>query len=135
MTESSSTGAEVSSSAGDGDDVVLLDRLAKREERRQKRLKEALDRQKEFDPTITDGNENSQEETFPSGRHRGTEEEKEEKPAQEEVTTNSWSREEEKEVKEEEATPKEEEPEPVTEPEKAEMVEEEKKEVKYDFLD
>uniref|UniRef100_A0A674CVJ5 Caldesmon 1b n=1 Tax=Salmo trutta TaxID=8032 RepID=A0A674CVJ5_SALTR len=100
-TESYSTGAEVSSSAGDGDDVVLLDRLAKREERRQKRLKEALDRQKEFDPTITDGNENSQEETFSSGRHQGTEEEKEEKPAQEEVTTNSWSREEE-EVKEEE---------------------------------
>ncbi|XP_029553041.1 non-muscle caldesmon isoform X2 [Salmo trutta] len=126
-TESYSTGAEVSSSAGDGDDVVLLDRLAKREERRQKRLKEALDRQKEFDPTITDGNENSQEETFSSGRHQGTEEEKEEKPAQEEVTTNSWSREEE-EVKEEEATPKEEDPKRVTEPEKAEEVEEEKKE-------
>ncbi|XP_075066340.1 caldesmon isoform X6 [Mixophyes fleayi] len=35
------------------DEAALLDRLAKREERRQKRLKEALDRQKEFDPTIT----------------------------------------------------------------------------------
>ncbi|KAM4675677.1 caldesmon isoform 2-T3 [Discoglossus pictus] len=36
------------------DEAALLERLAKREERRQKRLKEAMDRQKEFDPTITD---------------------------------------------------------------------------------
>ncbi|XP_044311591.1 caldesmon isoform X8 [Varanus komodoensis] len=35
------------------DDAVFLERLAKREERRQKRLQEALERQKEFDPTIT----------------------------------------------------------------------------------
>ncbi|XP_053107761.1 caldesmon isoform X10 [Hemicordylus capensis] len=40
---------------GDGDDdAVFLERLARREERRQKRLQEALERQKEFDPTITD---------------------------------------------------------------------------------
>ncbi|KAM4747075.1 caldesmon isoform 2-T2 [Rhinophrynus dorsalis] len=37
------------------DEAALLERLAKREERRQKRLKEAMERQKEFDPTITDG--------------------------------------------------------------------------------
>ncbi|KAG8438870.1 hypothetical protein GDO86_005167 [Hymenochirus boettgeri] len=36
------------------DEAALLDRLAKREERRQKRLKEAMERQKEFDPTITE---------------------------------------------------------------------------------
>ncbi|CAH2276160.1 caldesmon isoform X1 [Pelobates cultripes] len=36
------------------DEAALSDRLAKREERRQKRMKEALERQKEFDPTITD---------------------------------------------------------------------------------
>ncbi|KAM8971864.1 caldesmon [Pelodytes ibericus] len=36
------------------DEAALLDRLAKREERRQKRLKEAMERQKELDPTITD---------------------------------------------------------------------------------
>ncbi|NXJ18353.1 CALD1 protein, partial [Dicrurus megarhynchus] len=37
------------------DEAALLERLARREERRQKRLQEALERQKEFDPTITDG--------------------------------------------------------------------------------
>ncbi|XP_072508778.1 caldesmon isoform X2 [Notamacropus eugenii] len=36
------------------DDAAFLERLARREERRQKRLQEALERQKEFDPTITD---------------------------------------------------------------------------------
>ncbi|XP_075459162.1 caldesmon isoform X7 [Ascaphus truei] len=36
------------------DEAALLDKLAKREERRLKRLKEAMDRQKEFDPTVTD---------------------------------------------------------------------------------
>uniref|UniRef100_A0A8C5MBR1 Caldesmon 1 n=1 Tax=Leptobrachium leishanense TaxID=445787 RepID=A0A8C5MBR1_9ANUR len=36
------------------DEAALLDRLAKREERRQKRMKEAMERQKELDPTITD---------------------------------------------------------------------------------
>ncbi|XP_054669226.1 caldesmon isoform X9 [Grus americana] len=41
---------------GTDDEAALLERLARREERRQKRLQEALERQKEFDPTITDGN-------------------------------------------------------------------------------
>nr|KAF6319224.1 caldesmon 1 [Myotis myotis] len=36
------------------DEAALLERLARREERRQKRLQEALERQKELDPTITD---------------------------------------------------------------------------------
>ncbi|XP_054844460.1 caldesmon isoform X8 [Eublepharis macularius] len=39
---------------GEGDEAVFLERMARREERRQKRLQEALERQKEFDPTITD---------------------------------------------------------------------------------
>ncbi|XP_030879440.1 caldesmon [Leptonychotes weddellii] len=39
---------------GDDDEAALLERLARREERRQKRLQEALERQKEFDPTVTD---------------------------------------------------------------------------------
>ncbi|XP_050824281.1 caldesmon isoform X9 [Gopherus flavomarginatus] len=40
---------------GEGeDDAAFLERLARREERRQKRLQEALDRQKEFDSTATD---------------------------------------------------------------------------------
>ncbi|XP_062839195.1 caldesmon isoform X6 [Anolis carolinensis] len=45
----------VRNTQGDGDDdAVFLERMARREERRQKRLQEALERQKEFDPTITD---------------------------------------------------------------------------------
>ncbi|XP_019371125.1 PREDICTED: caldesmon isoform X4 [Gavialis gangeticus] len=40
---------------GSNDDAAFLERLARREERRQKRLQEALERQKEFDPTVTDG--------------------------------------------------------------------------------
>ncbi|XP_037369452.1 caldesmon isoform X4 [Talpa occidentalis] len=36
------------------EEAALQERLARREERRQKRLQEALERQKEFDPTITD---------------------------------------------------------------------------------
>ncbi|XP_015275460.1 PREDICTED: caldesmon [Gekko japonicus] len=39
---------------GEGDEAVFLERMARREERRQKRLQEALERQKEFDPTVTD---------------------------------------------------------------------------------
>ncbi|XP_042638474.1 caldesmon [Orycteropus afer afer] len=40
---------------GEGDEeAALLERLARREERRQKRLQEALERQKEFDPTVTE---------------------------------------------------------------------------------
>lgn len=36
------------------EEAALLERLARREERRQKRLQEALERQKELDPTVTD---------------------------------------------------------------------------------
>ncbi|XP_064011705.1 caldesmon isoform X7 [Pogoniulus pusillus] len=43
------------STRGADDEAALLERLARREERRQKRLQEALERQKELDPTITDG--------------------------------------------------------------------------------
>ncbi|KAM9311339.1 caldesmon isoform 2-T2 [Gastrophryne carolinensis] len=35
------------------DEAALLERLARREERRQKRLQEAMERQKEYDPTIS----------------------------------------------------------------------------------
>ncbi|XP_009080212.1 PREDICTED: caldesmon [Acanthisitta chloris] len=47
--------AEEESKRSTDDEAALLERLARREERRQKRLQEALERQKEFDPTITDG--------------------------------------------------------------------------------
>ncbi|POI34666.1 hypothetical protein CIB84_001582 [Bambusicola thoracicus] len=47
--------AEEETKRSTDDEAALLERLARREERRQKRLQEALERQKEFDPTITDG--------------------------------------------------------------------------------
>ncbi|XP_026570793.1 caldesmon isoform X6 [Pseudonaja textilis] len=51
----STTVTTVTTTQGDGDDdAVFLERMARREERRQKRLQEALERQKELDPTITD---------------------------------------------------------------------------------
>ncbi|XP_019510350.1 PREDICTED: caldesmon isoform X2 [Hipposideros armiger] len=58
-----------SNTQAEGDDeAAFLERLARREERRQKRLQEALERQKEFDPTITDESLSS-----PSGRmHNNT---------------------------------------------------------------
>ncbi|XP_027678795.1 caldesmon isoform X8 [Chelonia mydas] len=58
---------------GEGeDDAAFLERLARREERRQKRLQEALDRQKEFDPTVTD-----ESLSLPSGREINNVEENE----------------------------------------------------------
>ncbi|XP_067292654.1 caldesmon 1b isoform X4 [Pseudorasbora parva] len=54
-TNSTETSSLISSSApAEDDDLALLERIAKREERRQKRMQEALERQKELDPTITD---------------------------------------------------------------------------------
>lgn len=82
------------------DDQALLERLAKREERRQRRMREALERQKEFDPTITDGEatvNTTTSEDRPSRRSRLRE--AEEETTQNEVPsseTNSWTDKEEK---------------------------------------
>lgn len=46
--------ATTNTQAEGDEEAALLERLARREERRQKRLQEALERQKEFDPTVTD---------------------------------------------------------------------------------
>lgn len=62
---SSFTEAEAATTANvDNDDQALLERLAKREERRQKRMKEAMERQKELDPTVggADSTESAMEE-------------------------------------------------------------------------
>ena len=40
---------------GSEDDQALLDRIAKREERRQRRMRDALERQKSLDPAVGDG--------------------------------------------------------------------------------
>uniref|UniRef100_A0A5F8GN94 Caldesmon 1 n=2 Tax=Monodelphis domestica TaxID=13616 RepID=A0A5F8GN94_MONDO len=52
--EETKTSTTSNTQVEEGDDAAFLERLARREERRQKRLQEALERQKEFDPTITD---------------------------------------------------------------------------------
>ncbi|KAL0968761.1 hypothetical protein UPYG_G00271350 [Umbra pygmaea] len=114
-TDPSSTTAEVDSTGGVEDDAVLLDRLAKREERRQRRLKEALERQKEFDPTVTDGNVpdiNNHSPEVEEQNRTTLEQDVEGKTTKEVVTTNSWSRKEDddkEEIKEEEVPIKEEE--------------------------
>ncbi|XP_056223339.1 caldesmon 1a isoform X5 [Seriola aureovittata] len=92
MTNSHSVTETVSVSSsyggvGDEDDQALLDRMAKREERRQRRMKEALERQSQPDPTATEDNgsiateKNNEEEERPSswrrGRYRDNEEEEE----------------------------------------------------------
>lgn len=53
MTEADST-----PTADNDNDQALLERLAKREERRQRRMKEAVERQKENDVSETNGMEN-----------------------------------------------------------------------------
>ncbi|XP_013875284.1 non-muscle caldesmon isoform X2 [Austrofundulus limnaeus] len=83
---------------GDDEDQALLDRMAKREERRQRRMKEALEKQRQLDPTATEGTErNDTEEERPSWRRHRDEEEK--------VVTNSVKPDEPKEEEEEEAAP------------------------------
>ncbi|XP_011489221.1 non-muscle caldesmon isoform X2 [Oryzias latipes] len=70
----------VSGSYGDGGDdeeQALLDRMAKREERRQRRMKEALERQKQLDPAASEASEgvalekNNMEEERPSSWRKG----------------------------------------------------------------
>uniref|UniRef100_A0A8C7ZWJ5 Caldesmon 1 n=1 Tax=Oryzias sinensis TaxID=183150 RepID=A0A8C7ZWJ5_9TELE len=70
----------VSGSYGDGGDdeeQALLDRMAKREERRQRRMKEALERQKQLDPDASEASEgvalekNNVEEERPSSWRKG----------------------------------------------------------------
>ncbi|KAH1187545.1 caldesmon isoform X5 [Mauremys mutica] len=102
---------------GEGeDDAAILERLARREERRQKRLQEALDRQKEFDPTVTDEGL-----SLPSGREINNVEENETMGKEEKIETrrgryeideaetvttsyqrNNWRQDEEEEEKKEE---------------------------------
>ncbi|KAM4523180.1 caldesmon 1a isoform 2-T4 [Fundulus diaphanus] len=129
MTNSHSVTESVSVSSsygggGDDDDQALQERMAKREERRQRRMKEALERQKQLDPTSADGGDgvslekNSTEEERPSWRSRRYRDTMEE----EEKTESSSSRREEKEQEE----PREEEEEPA--PEEGEEEEEEEEE-------
>ncbi|XP_058882871.1 non-muscle caldesmon-like isoform X2 [Acipenser ruthenus] len=100
------------------DESSLQEKLDKREERRQKRLQEALERQKEFDPTIS----------LPKANHREEEEEEEERRGryqQEEEKTNQRNAWRDKEEEEKVEPAQEEEPEePQEEPEVEEKQEE-----------
>ncbi|XP_069663878.1 caldesmon isoform X6 [Haliaeetus albicilla] len=101
---------------GTDDEAALLERLARREERRQKRLQEALERQKEFDPTITDGSlslpsrreENNVEENETTGKEekaetrRGRYEIEETETVTKSYQRNNWRQDEEEEEKKEE---------------------------------
>lgn len=93
---STETSSLISSSApAEDDDQALLEKIAKREERRQKRMKEALERQKELDPTITDETVTTEDE--PSRRNDKLESSQNDISSTE---TNSWK--EKEEIKEEE---------------------------------
>ncbi|XP_026182216.1 caldesmon 1a isoform X4 [Mastacembelus armatus] len=141
MTNSHSVTETVSVSSsfgggGDDEDQALLDRMAKREERRQRRMKEALERQRQLDPTGTEDSDNitmeknnEEEERSSSwrrGRYRDNEEEQEK-------TMYSSRREEKKQEEpkeEEEAAPEEE-----AEEEVAEEEEEEEEEQKVEVVE
>ncbi|XP_068572942.1 caldesmon 1a isoform X2 [Cebidichthys violaceus] len=126
VTQTMSVSSSYGGGGGEDEDQALLDRMAKREERRQRRMQEALDRQKELDPTATDGNDsiamekNNVEEERPSswrrGRSRDNEDEEEkteayssrreekkgEEPREEEEATNEGGEEADEGVNEEE---------------------------------
>ncbi|NXH13923.1 CALD1 protein, partial [Bucco capensis] len=101
---------------GADDEAALLERLARREERRQKRLQEALERQKEFDPTITDGSlslpsrreVNNVEENETTGKEdkaetrRGRYENEEPETVTKSYQSNNWRQDEDEEGKKEE---------------------------------
>ncbi|XP_006145064.1 caldesmon isoform X3 [Tupaia chinensis] len=106
------------------DEAAFLERLARREERRQKRLQEALERQKEFDPTVTDAslslpsrtqNDTAENDTAEKEEKRESRQERYEIEETEIVTRsyqkNDWRdgeeiKKEEKEEEEEEGKPK-----------------------------
>ncbi|XP_034018879.1 non-muscle caldesmon-like isoform X2 [Thalassophryne amazonica] len=87
VTETVSVTSSFGGEGVDEEDQALMDRMAKREERRQRRMKEALERQRELDPMVTEGSDglavekNNVEEERPSSWRRGryTDNEDEEK--------------------------------------------------------
>ncbi|XP_024228779.1 non-muscle caldesmon isoform X3 [Oncorhynchus tshawytscha] len=107
-TVSVSSSSMTSSGGGDDDEQALLERMAKREERRQKRLMEALEREKDQNPG-NDGNHGSGENTVEErsvgrrGRYQDNEDEVEERNCRKEEEGEAAPEEEEAEQGEEEA--------------------------------
>ncbi|KAM6984798.1 uncharacterized protein FYW47_018091 [Aplochiton taeniatus] len=115
------TTVSVSSSGGGGDDEeqALQERMAKREERRQKRMQEALDRQRELEGNgegdhggfAKEANNRDEEERPSSGRRgRYRDNEEEEPEAVRKPAMYGRRKEEEEEEEQEDAAPEEEEP-------------------------
>uniref|UniRef100_A0A3Q4AG68 Caldesmon 1b n=1 Tax=Mola mola TaxID=94237 RepID=A0A3Q4AG68_MOLML len=103
----------ISYGAGDDEDQALQERMAKREERRQRRMKEALERQRQLDTTVSEGGDGgTAEEERPSSWRRARYRDSED--AEEKTETHSPRREEKerKEPREEEVEEEEEEEEP-----------------------
>ncbi|XP_031687777.1 non-muscle caldesmon isoform X7 [Oncorhynchus kisutch] len=107
-TVSVSSSSMTSSGGGDDDEQALLERMAKREERRQKRLMEALEREKDQNPG-SDGNHGRGENTVEErsvgrrGCYQDNEEEVEERNCRKEEEVEAAPEEEEAEQGEEEA--------------------------------
>ncbi|KAM9407364.1 non-muscle caldesmon-like isoform 5-T15 [Salvelinus alpinus] len=114
-TVSVSSSSMTSSGGGDDDEQALLERMAKREERRQKRLMEALEREKDQNPG-NDGNHGSGENTVEErsvgrrGRYQDNEEEVEERNCRKEEEGEAAPEEEEAEQGEVDAEEEEEKP-------------------------
>ncbi|XP_069048499.1 caldesmon 1a isoform X5 [Lepisosteus oculatus] len=108
MPDEETKGTPVAGSAATDEEQALLDRLAKREERRQRRLQEALERQKELDPTISilEHSQNNQEEKTEVCSLYQENEEKERASEQVEERkspeSNAWAQDKEEEKEEEE---------------------------------
>nr|XP_029134220.1 non-muscle caldesmon-like isoform X2 [Labrus bergylta] len=117
MTNSHSVSETVSSSyggvGGDDEDQALQERMAKREERRLRRMQEALERQKQLDAMTSEGNDsvavekNIAEEERPSSLRRGRYRDHEEEEGEEMAERYSSRREKEREEprEEQEAAP------------------------------
>ncbi|XP_060886314.1 caldesmon 1a isoform X1 [Labrus mixtus] len=136
MTNSHSVSETVSSSyggvGGDDEDQALQERMAKREERRLRRMQEALERQKQLDAMTSEGNDsiatekNIAEEERPSSLRRGRYRDHEEEEGEEVAERYSSRREKEREEprEEQEAAPEvEEEADEGVEEEEEEQVE------------
>ena len=98
---------------GSEDDQALLDRIAKREERRQRRMRDALERQKSLDPAVgdgLDGTNGTEERSSSHSEHQrdGAVEEPTHNEVSTHETSSSREKEEEEKKKEEESTAAEE---------------------------
>ncbi|XP_034381988.1 caldesmon 1a isoform X3 [Cyclopterus lumpus] len=112
VTEAVSVSSSYGGGGAEDEDQALLDRMAKREERRLRRMKEALDRQKELDPATTDADDGivvEKQEERPSSWRRGRSRDNEDDDEKTEAYSSRREEEEEEEEKKREEPREEEE--------------------------